>query len=229
MSQKYSPSIPPQEEEELLPFLNEEFVRVGQTLNDLADGYWGVSMETPKKLKPGTVKYFAPGVVGPVSGIYHYDLDNQWRLAGTKPKDLPGDFILFTPQNNHQPMGTCAYRMNTAKDEVWITMLMSGGNYTNGATVLDLPQAYWPPAELFIPAYSSIIPAQSTITYPPPSDPNAPPLDQVFDVLNRATIQTGVVNQAMFKITANGRVLIQGIPQGAVFGGTFTFPLVVTP
>ncbi|UVN13822.1 hypothetical protein FBPa29_0072 [Pseudomonas phage vB_PaeP_FBPa29] len=107
MSQKYSPSIPPQEEEELLPFLNDEFVRVGQTLNDLADGYWGVSMEPPKKLKPGTVKYFAPGVVGPVSGIYHYDLDNQWRLAGTKPKDLPGDFILFTPliQVSQAPLG----------------------------------------------------------------------------------------------------------------------------
>lgn len=58
MSQ-YSPSVPPQMDEELLPYLSEEFHRVALAMNNLLAGQWEVGRKLPIRLKPGWVGYLA--------------------------------------------------------------------------------------------------------------------------------------------------------------------------
>ena len=83
---QYSPSVPPQLDEELLPYLSEEFTRVALAVNNQLAGQWEISYKLPVRLKPGWVGYLAgvpadplvPGDTGSdplgtgLEGIYRY-------------------------------------------------------------------------------------------------------------------------------------------------------------
>lgn len=56
---QYSPSVPPQVDEELLPYLSDEFHRVAQAVNDTLAGQWDINYRYPPRLKPGWVGYLA--------------------------------------------------------------------------------------------------------------------------------------------------------------------------
>lgn len=82
----YTPAIPPQVNEDLLPFLNEEFVRVAQAYNNLNSGYWDINYKIPSKVKPGLIKYFDGTNADPLGsgleGLYFYGLDGLWHSCG---------------------------------------------------------------------------------------------------------------------------------------------------
>ena len=83
----YNPSIPPDIEEQLLPFLQDEFLRVAQAFNDLQDGLWEVKHKMPPRYKPGTVVYLS-GKTGanPLNtgkeGLYRYTTLGTWVYIG---------------------------------------------------------------------------------------------------------------------------------------------------
>lgn len=54
MSQ-YNPSVPPQADEDLLPYLSDEFSRVAVAINDVLAGQTGLHYQLPVRLKPGWV------------------------------------------------------------------------------------------------------------------------------------------------------------------------------
>lgn len=56
---QYNPSVPPQLDEELLPYLSEEFLRVAQAMNGMLSGQWEINYQLPVRLKPGWVGYLA--------------------------------------------------------------------------------------------------------------------------------------------------------------------------
>lgn len=53
----YNPLVPPQTNEDLLPYLNEEFVRVAQSLNNTLEGQWEIRHQLPVRFKKGLVVY----------------------------------------------------------------------------------------------------------------------------------------------------------------------------
>lgn len=83
---EYTPAIPPQVNEDMLPFLNEEFVRVAQAYNNLNAGYWDINYNMPSRIKPGLIKYFDGANANPLGsgkeGIYFYGLDGGWHYCG---------------------------------------------------------------------------------------------------------------------------------------------------
>lgn len=83
---QYSPLVPPQIPEQLLPYLNEEYLRVAKALNPMLNGEWEISYTAPSKFKPGTVKYFDGTNADPLGtgleGLYRYGLDNAWHYIG---------------------------------------------------------------------------------------------------------------------------------------------------
>lgn len=82
----YNPQVPPQDSEELLPYLNDEFLRVAQAFNANQNGEWEINYKIPKKYKPGTVKYFDGVNANPLGtgleGLYRFGLDNAWHYIG---------------------------------------------------------------------------------------------------------------------------------------------------
>ena len=56
---QYSPSVPPQMDDDLLPYLSEEFLRVAQAVNGLLSGQQEILYQLPPRLKPGWVGYLA--------------------------------------------------------------------------------------------------------------------------------------------------------------------------
>lgn len=58
MSQ-YNPSVPPQIDEDLLPYLSDEFHRVAQAINGNLSGQWSIGYQLPRRLKPGWVGMLA--------------------------------------------------------------------------------------------------------------------------------------------------------------------------
>lgn len=56
---QYIPNVPPQLDEELLPYLSEEFHRVSENLNGVLTGQWEIEQNLPIRLKPGWVGYLA--------------------------------------------------------------------------------------------------------------------------------------------------------------------------
>ena len=83
---QYTPAIPPQREEDLLPYLNEEFVRVAQSFNNLEEGYWTINYNMPIRVRPGLIKYFDGVNADPlgtgVEGLYRYGTDGLWHYVG---------------------------------------------------------------------------------------------------------------------------------------------------
>lgn len=72
----YNPLVPPQTNDDLLPYLSEEFVRVAQALNNTLEGQWEIRHQMPVRLKPGLVAYFDGTDADPlgtgVEGLYRY-------------------------------------------------------------------------------------------------------------------------------------------------------------
>lgn len=56
---QYSPNVPPQMDEDILPYLSEEFLRVAQAMNGVLAGQWEIQHQLPIRLKPGWVGYLA--------------------------------------------------------------------------------------------------------------------------------------------------------------------------
>ena len=236
MATKYNPSIPPAKDNELLPFLDDEFVRISQTLNDVSAGYWGQDENIPERLKPGLVKFFAPGVVGPKEGIYTYGKEGVWRYGGVipdppPPKPLPGDWVFLpVPANGATPIGNCAYRINTAKDAVFVTFFITGGTYTNDTLLYTLPPEARPPLAVPYPVHVQDQQIQTILAYPDPPDPTAPPLDQIIYMLQNGTATSGTTPRPYVMFNEDGRVVVTWVPNtGSPVGGTFMLPLQVNP
>ncbi len=80
----YAPKIPPQNPEDLLPYLDDEFVRVAQVVNSFLNGEHQVLYKEPPKRKPGLVVY-ADGTEwnpGSGEGLYRYNLAGNWVFIG---------------------------------------------------------------------------------------------------------------------------------------------------
>lgn len=233
---KYNPSVPPAKDDDLLPFLDDELVRIGQTLNDVSDGYWGLTQNIPERLKPGLVKYFAAGVVGPKEGIYTYGQEEVWRYGGTipeppPPKPLPGDWVLLgAPATGSTQIGNCAYRVSTDKDALFITFFLQGGTLATTSTLWTLPAGVRPSLDVPFPLYVQTPIFGTALTFPPAPDPSAPPLDQIVYMLTHATAATQMAPAAYVLVKTNGVIEVTYIPNnGTAFGGTFMIPLTVTP
>ena len=83
----YNPNVPPQLNDDLLPYLSDEFLRVAQVINDLQDGQYGVQYKMPIRYKPGTVIYLSgTGDADPLGtgleGLYRYGTDKVWKYIG---------------------------------------------------------------------------------------------------------------------------------------------------
>jgi len=72
----YTPLVPPQDNNDLLPYLNNEFVRIAQALNNHLEGQWEVRHKMPVRLKVGLVVYFDGVDANPLGtgleGLYRY-------------------------------------------------------------------------------------------------------------------------------------------------------------
>lgn len=72
----YNPLVPPQTNEDLLPYLNEEFVRVAEALNNTLEGQWEIRHQLPIRFKPGLVVYLDGVDANPLGtgleGLYRY-------------------------------------------------------------------------------------------------------------------------------------------------------------
>jgi hypothetical protein len=80
----YTPKIPPQSSEELLPYLDDELVKISQEINNLSAGQYQVLYKSPAKVKPGLVVY-ADGTdwdPGSGEGLYRYNLAGSWVFIG---------------------------------------------------------------------------------------------------------------------------------------------------
>lgn len=82
----FNPLVPPQEPDQLLPYLNDEFGRVAAEYNALQNGEWQVRGSIPKKYRPGMVCYFDGVGADPLNtgleGIYRFGTDNAWHYVG---------------------------------------------------------------------------------------------------------------------------------------------------
>lgn len=169
MADKYNPQIPPNRDEDLLPYLNDEFVRVSIPLNDLRDGYWEVEHNIPTKLKPGVVKYFDGTDADPLGtgkeGLYRYGQDNAWHYVDNvdqviPPFPTPSSWATLTLENGWTPAGPCVYR--NGLDSVQVAFLIGGGTITDGTVLFTLPVGFRPAI-----VCTNIIWANAAYTSPP--------------------------------------------------------------
>lgn len=80
----YTPRIPPEKPEDLLPFLDDELMRVAAVLNDQITGLHQILYSAPTRVRPGLVVY-ADGVQwnpGSGEGLYRYNLAGNWVYIG---------------------------------------------------------------------------------------------------------------------------------------------------
>lgn len=83
---QYNPLVPPQNEQDLLPYLNEEFHRVSQAYNPVSNGEWEIHRVMPTKYRKGTVLYLDGVGADPLGtgqeGLYRFGLDGLWHYIG---------------------------------------------------------------------------------------------------------------------------------------------------
>lgn len=80
----YNPKIPPQRSEDLLPYLDDEFLKIAANINDMLVGQYEVLYVQPAKRKPGLVVY-ADGIKwnpGSGEGLYRFTLGKIWKFIG---------------------------------------------------------------------------------------------------------------------------------------------------
>lgn len=94
----YNPSVPPQLDDDLLPFLQDELLRIAQAFNDITEGQLGVRHTMPLRYKPGTLLYLSGGPqANPLGtgkeGLYYYTSANQWKYVGDTSGPSPGGAV----------------------------------------------------------------------------------------------------------------------------------------
>lgn len=80
----YNPRLPPSNPEDLLPYLDDELIKLAQEVNRLSVGECQILYKQPDKLKPGLVVY-ADGTdwnPGSGEGLYRYNLAKSWVFIG---------------------------------------------------------------------------------------------------------------------------------------------------
>lgn len=80
----YTPRIPPDKTEDLLPYLDDEFLKVAAVLNDSLAGMREIQYKPPARVKPGLV-VIADGTEwnpGSGEGLYRYNLAGAWVFIG---------------------------------------------------------------------------------------------------------------------------------------------------
>lgn len=155
----YNPQVPPQQPEELLPYLNEEFLRAARSLNPLENGEWGVSKTLPPKIKPGMVKIFDGVTVDPLgtgkAGIYWVNDANQWVYAGESyvppPDPVPTAWTTITPTNGWTVNTYFGYRRWSYR--VDLIVHLTAGTYADPGPVVigSLPVGFRPPIDCGFP------------------------------------------------------------------------------
>lgn len=80
----YTPKVPPQSQEDLIKFLDEELVRISLVLNRGISGEYEIQYSQPSRIFPGLVVY-ADGTSwnpGGGEGLYRRSLTNTWVKVG---------------------------------------------------------------------------------------------------------------------------------------------------
>lgn len=104
----FNPLVPPQQPEDLLPYLNDEFGRVAAEYNALQNGEWQVRSTIPPKVRPGMLCYFDGVNANPLGtgkeGVYRYGKDNLWHYVEAveyvpPPDPVPTAWVAITPTN----------------------------------------------------------------------------------------------------------------------------------
>lgn len=156
----YNPQVPPQNPEELLPYLNDEFQRNAQSLVPLENGEWKVQHTMPSKVKPGMVKIFDGVDADPlgtgIAGVYWYGEDNLWHFAGgvpyvPPPDPVPTAWTAITPTNGWTVNSAFHYRRYGYR--VDLIVHLTAGTYADPGPVVigSLPVGFRPPLDCGFP------------------------------------------------------------------------------
>lgn len=156
----YNPLVPPQNPEELLPYLNEEFQRAAQTITPLENGEWKMQHSMPSKVKPGMMKLFDGVDADPlgtgIAGLYWYGEDNAWHFAGgvpyvPPPDPVPTPWTTITPTNGWTVNTYFGYRRWSYRVDL-IVHLQAGTYADPGPVVIgSLPVGFRPPIDVGFP------------------------------------------------------------------------------
>lgn len=156
----YNPQVPPQNPEELLPYLSDEFQRAGQSIVPLENGEWKIQHAMPNKVKPGMVKIFDGVDADPlgtgIAGIYYYGEDNAWHFAGgvpyvPPPDPVPTAWTPLTPTNGWTVNSYFGYRRWSYR--VDLIVHLTAGTYADPGPVVigSLPVGFRPPIDVGFP------------------------------------------------------------------------------
>jgi len=171
----YSPQVPPQDPEELLPFLQDEFFKVAQEFNPRLEGEWEVMYKLPKRVKPGMIQYFDGVAADPLGtgkeGLYRYGLDNLWHYIEhvptvIPPAPTPGPWTPYTINSNWGDGGSNIYRKNLFSVSLAISAVETATS-DNGQVLLTLPVGMRPPGLLYFQATSPSLGNINTLTSMP--------------------------------------------------------------
>lgn len=155
----YNPQVPPQQPEELLPYLSDEFQRVAQSVIPMENGEWKVNHTLPNKIKPGMVKVFDGVDADPLgtgkAGIYWVNEANQWVYAGESyvppPDPTPTAWTTITPTNGWTVNTYFGYRRWSYRVDL-IVHLIAGTYADPGPVVIgSLPVGFRPPIDCGFP------------------------------------------------------------------------------
>lgn len=200
----YNPQVPPQQPEELLPYLNDEFQRVATSLVPMENGEFKVQHTLPNKIKPGMWKIFDGVDADPLgtgkAGIYWVNEANQWVYAGESyvppPDPTPTAWTTITPTNGWTVNTYFGYRRWSYR--VDLIVHLTAGTYADPGPVVigTLPVGFRPPIDCGFPLTTNTLGSISAL-----------PLLRVrangdIDILNvppgsngiRATVQVPVDN-----------------------------------
>lgn len=149
----YNPQVPPQNSEELLPYLSDEFQRAARSIVPLENGEWKVYHTMPSKVKPGMIKIFDGVDADPLgtgeAGAYWYGEDNLWHFAGgvpyvPPPDPVPTAWVAITPMNGWTVSSAYHYRRYGYR--VDLIVHLNAGTYADPGPVVigSLPVNFRP-------------------------------------------------------------------------------------
>lgn len=153
----FNPLVPPQEPDQLLPYLNDEFGRVAAEFNAVQNGEWPIHYAIPEKYKPGTIKLFDGTQANPLGtgkqGLYRFGTDNLWHFMENEPyvpppAPVPPGWTAITPTNGWTVSTAFIYRKWDYR--VDLIFGLAAGTYTSGGgsiVVGSLPVAHRPPVD----------------------------------------------------------------------------------
>jgi len=156
----FNPLVPPQQPEELLPYLNDEFGRVAAEYNALQNGEWQVRHEIPSKYKPGMLCYFDGVNADPLGtgkeGVYRWGTDNAWHYVEAveyvpPPDPVPTAWTPITPTNGWTVNSAFHYRKWSYN--VTIIIHLTAGTYADPGPVVigSLPVGFRPSIDCGFP------------------------------------------------------------------------------